>query len=92
MRYVVFMIHQPEGDAGFWKQFFDIVDEKLKPQAKHVARAAQTVWLVDNQAAPAALAWLLATAENHRIGYSIASFDSAPEWRVAGFDPRTNQA
>ena len=91
MKYALFAISQPD-DPTAWRQFVEILDLRLKEHEKRIARPAETVWLVDNQAAPAALAWLIVTAESRKISYAIASFDSAPEWLLAGFDPRTNQA
>lgn len=91
MRYVLFAVPRPIGVAQDWQQFSDNVDARLEPHKQHVVRIADTVWMVDNQGAPAALAWLIATAEARKVAYTTAAFDTAPEWLPAGFDPRTSQ-
>jgi hypothetical protein len=90
MKNVLFVVQQPPTPAEI-RRFFETADEKLKPHQKHVARISQTVWLVDNQAAPAALAWLIAMAETCHAAYARAAFESAPEWHTAGFDPRGSE-
>jgi len=54
-----------------------------------VQRLGETVWLVNVQANPAALAALIHGAELHGLTYGILPLADVPQWLPAGFDPKT---
>ncbi len=90
MHHVLFAVPRPM-DVQVWARFAQAIEDKIRPYENYIHKLAESVWLVDNKAEPRALAWLIATAENHKFGYAIAAFDNAPEWLRVGFDPRTSQ-
>jgi hypothetical protein len=90
MHSAMFVAKFPEHKPEDWTHFLGAVSSILK-DAKHARRLAENVWLVNFQAAPSALSWLVTTAERLDIPYGILPFDAEPQWLPVGFDPSTIQ-
>jgi hypothetical protein len=88
MQHVLFVVVQTD-DPGNWRNFLVNSDAKLKRHDKHVLRLSETVWLIDNQAAPSALAHLIVYAENYKVPFAIGALGDAPQWLPGGIDPKT---
>jgi hypothetical protein len=73
-----------------WSVFLSDTGKKLKNE-KHAQRLSENVWLLNFEAAPSDLSWLVSTAERLGIPYGILPFDAEPRWLPAGFDPKTIQ-
>jgi hypothetical protein len=80
---------KPTSQRADWAQFLGHVDKKTEND-KTVLRLAENVWLLNLQAAPASLGWLIVYAEQYGIAYGILPFAQAPEWLPASFDPKTS--
>jgi hypothetical protein len=70
-----------------WANFLDHADRKTATD-KGVVRLGENVWLLNVRESPAALGWLIGSAEQHGIQYGILPFAQAPEWIPARFDPK----
>lgn len=78
-------------ETGDWCQFLDDARTKLE-RSRGAVRLAENVWLLNFQASPAALGWLIALAEQKAIAYGVLPFEREPQWLPAGFDPETISA
>jgi hypothetical protein len=90
MHSALFVAQMPYQERQNWTGFLTAIDEKLKGP-KSAGRLAETVWLVNFQASPSALCWLVTSAERHGIAYGIVPFADEPQWLPVGFDPMTIQ-
>jgi hypothetical protein len=88
MHSALFIAVLPE-DERPWGAFERSANTNLKPYSQHIVRLAETVWLVDMKAKPAALAWLIASAASQQVHYGILTFENKPEWLPPEFDPMT---
>ena len=69
-----------------WRPFVQNVDAYLK-KLKGVARLAENIWLLDLTASASPLGILIHEAELLRIPYGLLSFDEAPQWLPASYNP-----
>lgn len=90
MHSVLFVALEPANPSEAWLIFVNgaAKDEKLK---KYAERLARNVFLVNFRSCPAALAFLVASAEHGNIPYKILQLAEEPQWLPAA-DPPTNSA
>jgi hypothetical protein len=68
----------PDPDRQRWFRYLGSVAPKIERAA--VERIAENVWQVDFQKSPAALAHLIAAADQHDLSYRILALATEPRW------------
>jgi hypothetical protein len=91
MHSALFVAKIPENERQDWAAYLGLIDQKIGKD-KSATRIAENVWIVNFQTSPAALGWLVTSAERQGIPYGILPFDAEPQWLPAGFDPKTIRA
>jgi hypothetical protein len=88
MHSALFVAKIPGLERHNWAGFLGAVAQHLRDE-KSAMRLAENVWLVNFQASPSALSWLVTSAERHDTTYGILPFVDEPQWLPVGFDPNT---
>jgi hypothetical protein len=78
MHSAIFAVDMPDPDRQRWLGFLGLVAPKIERAA--VERIAENVWQVDFQKSPAALAHLIAKADQHDLSYRILPLPTEPQW------------
>ena len=79
MHSAIFAVNMPLGPARQrWLRYLAEAAPKIERAA--VERIADNVWQVDFQKSPAALAYLIAAAEQHALSYRILALAAEPQW------------
>ena len=68
----------PDSDRQKWICYLAVVGPKIERAA--VERIAENVWRVDFQKSPAALAHLIAAADQQNLSYRILALAAEPQW------------
>jgi hypothetical protein len=68
----------PDPDRQKWLRYLAVVAPKIERAA--VERIAENVWQVDFQKSPAALAHLIAAADQQTLSYRILALAAEPQW------------
>jgi hypothetical protein len=68
----------PDSDRQKWIRYLAVVGPKVERAA--VERIAENVWQVDFQKSPAALAHLIAAADQQNLSYRILALAAEPQW------------
>jgi hypothetical protein len=68
----------PDSDRQKWIRYLAVVGPKIERAA--VERIAENVWQVDFQKSPAALAHLIAAADQQYLSYRILALAAEPQW------------
>ena len=71
-----------------WMTFVEYAVMKIAKN-EAAARLSENVWLLNLQKSVAPFGWLVAKAEQVGIAYGLLTFERAPEWLPASFDPNT---
>ena len=85
MHSILFVATIPQ-ERDDWRAFSETAEMKLS-QRQGVTRLAENVWLLDLQQDVVSLGWLVTEAERRAIDCGLLSFEHAPEWLPADFDP-----
>jgi hypothetical protein len=79
MHSAIFAVDMPPGpDPQNWVRYLAVVAPKIERAA--VERLAENVWQVDFQKSPAALAHLIAAADQQNLAYRILALAAEPQW------------
>jgi hypothetical protein len=68
----------PDPERQKWIRYLAVVAPKIERAA--VQRIAENVWQVDFQKSPAALAHLIAAADQQNLSYRILALAAEPQW------------
>jgi hypothetical protein len=75
-------------DKLAWRNFSDRIRQVVTP-GENALQLAENVWLVNLQASPTPLGWLISVAEQQKVSYGILALDAAPQWLPADFRPKS---
>jgi hypothetical protein len=79
MHSAIFAVDMPqETERQRWFRFLGLIAPKIEHAA--VDRIGENVWQVDFQKSPAALAHLIAVADQHDLSYRILALPTEPQW------------
>jgi hypothetical protein len=79
MHSAIFGVDMPAApDRQKWLRYLAAVAPRIERAA--VERIADNVWQVDFQKSPAALAYLIAAADQENLSYRILALAVAPQW------------
>jgi hypothetical protein len=79
MHSAIFAVDMPqETERQRWYRYLGLVAPRIERAA--VEKIAENVWQVDFQKSPAALAYLIAVADQHDLSYRILALPTEPQW------------
>ena len=79
MHSAIFAVDMPqETERQRWFRYLGMVAPRIERAA--VEKIAENVWQVDFQKSPAALAHLIAVADQHDLSYQILALPTEPQW------------
>ncbi len=79
MHTAIFAVDMPqETERQRWFRYLGLVAPRIERAA--VEKIAENVWQVDFQKSPAALAHLIAVADQHHLSYRILALPAEPQW------------
>jgi hypothetical protein len=79
MHSAIFAVDMPqETERQRWYRYLGLVAPRIERAA--VEKIAENVWQVDFQKSPAALAHLIAVADQHDLSYRILALPTEPQW------------
>lgn len=90
MHSALFVATAPSTSTNEWLTFLSDANKNEKIN-RYAERLSEGVWLVNFQACPAALSFLICSSEIRAISYRLLPLLDAPQWLPAGSDPTSTQ-